>query len=85
MNKNNQTQLKIYVFLERLWMVACILGIALTVYFLVIKDNDSAVFFLGFFILSGLLYLMRKRQRVRFEKHLRGDSGVTDYEPGKKK
>jgi uncharacterized membrane protein YfcA len=80
----NNTQLKIYVFLERLWLVAGLLGIGLTVYFLIIKDNDSAVFFLGFFVLSGLLYLMRKRQRQRFEKHLKGDDPGT-YEPGKKK
>jgi len=79
----NNTQLKIYVFLERLWLVAGLLGIGLTVYFLIVKDNDSAVFFLGFFVLSGLLYLMRKRQRQRFERHLKGED-TNSYEPGKK-
>ena len=60
-----KTQHKIFLFLERLWLVAAILGVALTVYFLIMKDNDSALFFLCFFVLSGLFYLLRKRQRVR--------------------
>jgi hypothetical protein len=64
---NNETQLKIFIFLERLWMVAAILGACCVAYFIIQKDNDSAVFFLGFFILSGLLYLMRKRQRVKYQ------------------
>ena len=80
---NSDSQLKIFVFLERLWLVACILGVVLVVYFLIKKDNDSALFFFGFFILSGLLYLLRKRQRTRYQKHL--DQGSTPYEPGKKK
>jgi uncharacterized membrane protein YfcA len=64
------TQTKIFIFLERLWMVAALLGIICVIYFLVIKDNDSALFFFGFFILSSVLYLMRKRQRVRHQKQL---------------
>jgi uncharacterized membrane protein YfcA len=64
---NTETQLKIFIFLERLWLCACILGAACVAYFIITKDNDSAVFFLGFFILSGLLYLMRKRQRVKYQ------------------
>lgn len=75
-------QTKVYVFLERLWLVAAVLGIACVVYFLIMKDNDSALFFFGFFILSGLLYILRKRQRVKYQKHL-GDRS-REYEPGKK-
>ena len=62
-------------------MVAGILGIACTVYFLIMKDNDSALFFFGFFVLSALLYLLRKRQRVRYQKFL--DNKGDQYEPGK--
>jgi uncharacterized membrane protein YhhN len=80
---NADSQLKIFRFLERLWLVAAGLGVALVVYFLVTKDNDSALFFFGFFILSGLLYLLRKRQRVRYEKQL--SKADVPYEPGKKK
>ncbi len=80
---SNDTQQKIFIFLERLWMVAAIIGVLMVVYFLLMKDNDSALFFFGFFILSGLLYLMRKRQRVRYQKFLNKEDD--EYEPGKGK
>jgi uncharacterized membrane protein YfcA len=64
---NPNTQLKIFKFLEKLWLVAAAIGVILTIYFLTSKDNDSALFFFGFFILSALLYLLRKRQRVKYE------------------
>jgi LPXTG-motif cell wall-anchored protein len=70
MKMNPETQLKIFLFLERLWLVAAVIGVACTVYFLVTGDNDSAVFFFGFFILSGLLFLLRKRQRVKHQAFL---------------
>ena len=80
MSTNNEFQNKAYIFLERLWLVAAILGVCLVVYFLITKDNDSALFFLGFFVLSGLLYLLRKRQRVKFQKFLENKD---EYVPGK--
>jgi len=67
---NANTQLRTFIFLERLWLVGAILGILCVVYFIVIKDNDSALFFFGFFILSSVIYLMRKRQRTRHQKYL---------------
>lgn len=80
---NSDTQVKIFIFLERLWLVAALLGLGLTIYFLITKDNDSAVFFLGFFILSGLLYLLRKRQRVRYQERLANPP--QPYDPAKGK
>lgn len=80
MSTNNEFQNKAYIFLERLWLIAAILGACLVVYFLITKDNDSALFFLGFFVLSGLLYLLRKRQRVKFQKFLENKD---EYVPGK--
>lgn len=79
---SSDTQIKIYIFLERLWLVAAALGVLCVVYFLIIKDNDSALFFLGFFVLSGLLYLMRKRQRVKYQEFQKHKNDT--YEPGKK-
>ena len=64
------TQLRIFKFLEKLWLVAAAVGVAFTVYFLINKDNDSALFFLGFFILSALLFILRKRQRVKFQNNM---------------
>jgi uncharacterized membrane protein YfcA len=67
---NPNTQIKIFIYLERLWLAAAILGVLGVVYFLLTKDNDSALFFFGFFILSSLLYLLRKRQRVKHQAYL---------------
>lgn len=65
--RQTDTQHKIHVFLERLWLVSTILGVVCMAYFLITKDSDSALFFFGFFILSGLFYILRKRQRVKYE------------------
>jgi uncharacterized membrane protein YfcA len=59
-----------FIFLERLWLVGALLGALCAVYFLIVKDNDSALFFFGFFILSALIYLMRKRQRKKHQAYL---------------
>ncbi len=67
---NPDTQIKIFIFLERLWLGAAILGVLAVIYFILTKDNDSALFFFGFFILSGLLYILRKRQRVKHQGYL---------------
>lgn len=64
---NNNTQHRVFIFLERLWLCAAIMGIILTIYFLVQRDNDSALFFLAFFILCGLFFVLRRRQRIRHQ------------------
>ena len=64
---NSNTQSKLFIFLERMWLVGVAIGLITCVYFLIQKDNDSALFFFGFFILSSIIYLMRKRQRKRHE------------------
>jgi uncharacterized membrane protein YfcA len=56
--------------MERVWLVGVVLGIAGVIYFLITKDNDSALYFFGFFILSSVLYLLRKKQRKRHESYL---------------
>jgi uncharacterized membrane protein YfcA len=68
---NSDSQTRIFIVLERLWLVAASLGVLCVIYFLIMKDNDSALFFFGFFILSGLLYLLRKRQRVKHQAYLK--------------
>ena len=68
---NPENQLTTFKFLERLWLVGAILGVICVIYFILTKDNDSALFFFGFFILSAVIYLMRKRQRKRHEGYLK--------------
>lgn len=57
-----------YKISEYLWFAGIIIGVSLTGYFLIIKENDSALFFLGFFIISLLSYYLRRKQRIRHEK-----------------
>ncbi len=59
---NSSDQIKLFTIMMRMWLVGVFIGIGGTVYFLIIKDNDSAVYFFGFFILSAVLYLLRKKQ-----------------------
>lgn len=47
--------------------MGCI-GIFMCIYSLAIKDNRGAIYFLAFFIVCGIMYLVRKRQRTNFEK-----------------
>lgn len=61
-----ETQIKIFKFLERLWLVGGLLFIGVVIYFIITKDNDSALFFLGLVILSGLFYILRRKQRIRY-------------------
>lgn len=61
----DQSQYRMFLFMERLWLVSAVLAVLCTVYFLISKDNDSALFFFFFFILSAVFYLVRKRQRKR--------------------
>lgn len=67
---NEQNQLRAFRLLERLWLIGIIIGIAGVVYFLVMKDNDSALYFFGFFILASVIYLMRRRQSKRHREYL---------------
>ncbi|MCA6435939.1 MAG: hypothetical protein ACK5QC_08780 [Bacteroidota bacterium] len=67
---NSDFQIKLFKLMERVWLVGVLIGIAGVVYFLIQKDNDSALYFFGFFILSSVLYLLRKRQRKRHESYL---------------
>ncbi len=71
---NPKNQIATFIFLERLWFVGAILGMLCVIYFLVTKDNDSALFFFGFFILSSVIYLMRKRQRKKHQAYLAHNS-----------
>ena len=46
--------------------MGCI-GIFMCIYSLAISDNRGAVYFLAFFIVCGIMYAVRRRQRIKFE------------------
>ena len=64
-------QNNLFILIERMWLIGALLGVIFTVYFLITKDNDSALFFFGFFILAALLYVLRKGQRKKQEAFLK--------------
>ena len=81
MKTTSDNQHRIFLILERLWLFAAVMGATLTVFYIIQGDNDSALFFLGFFVLSGLFYLLRRRQRIR---HGAGAAGRPPQPPGGK-
>lgn len=62
---------KMYLFMERMWLFASVLSVLICIYFIVIKDLDSALYFLALFIISGLFYVLRKTQRKKKEKSVK--------------
>jgi hypothetical protein len=67
MSKEIAYRLKIIILQERMWLVATCLGLLCMLYFLITSDRDSALYFFGFFILSGLFFVLRKQQRKRIQ------------------
>ena len=59
--------MKMFKVLEIVWLVIGVIGILMTGYFIVVKDNEGAVFFIIFTLIAGIMYSVRKRQRVRYE------------------
>ena len=61
-------QRKIFKALEYLWMVMAILAFIMAVYFIIIKDTDSALYFFFVFLIGAVMYLVRRYQRRNQEK-----------------
>ena len=59
---------KMFKVLETAWLVIGCIGIIMCVYYAAVKDMDAAIYFLIFTLVSGLMYALRRRQRVKFEK-----------------
>lgn len=59
---------KFFRILELVWLVTALGCAAITVYFLVTKDNDSALYFLFIFLISAIMFFLRRYQRVNQEK-----------------
>ncbi len=58
---------KIFKILEIVWLALGCIGVLLCVYSIIKKDNEGAIYFLAFTVVSGIMYAVRKRQRVKFE------------------
>jgi uncharacterized membrane protein len=58
---------KAFKILEIIWLILGIIGILMCVYFIIMKDNQGAIYFIIFTVVCGIMYSVRKRQRLRFE------------------
>ena len=54
---------KFFKILEIIWLVVALGCAAVTVYFLILKDTDSALYFVFVFIIASIMYLLRRYQR----------------------
>ncbi|MBK6985140.1 MAG: hypothetical protein IPH32_10475 [Bacteroidetes bacterium] len=54
---------KFFKILEIIWLITALLCAGISVYFLIIKDNDSALYFVFVFIIASIMYLLRRYQR----------------------
>ncbi len=61
-------QRKIFKTLEIIWLISAGLAVLVTVYFLIIKDVDSALYFFFMFLIAGIMYMLRRYQRKGQEK-----------------
>lgn len=60
-------QRKIFKILEMIWLVSAGLAVIVTIYFLVCKDTDGALYFFFMFLIASAMYLVRKYQRKKQE------------------
>ncbi len=59
---------KMFKILEITWLALGCIGILMCSYSIINKDIQGAKYFLGFTVVCGIVYAMRKRQRIKFEK-----------------
>ena len=53
--------------LEIIWLIMGAIGVGMCIYFIIMKDNEGAIYFLVFTGICGVMYSVRKRQRIRHE------------------
>lgn len=58
-----------FKILEIGWLVMGAIGIFMCSYSIITKDIQGAKYFLGFTIVCGVLYAIRKRQRTKYEQN----------------
>ena len=61
---------KMFRILEIAWLSIGIIGVLLCAYSIINKDIQSAKYFLIFTLVCGILYAIRRRQRMKYEEAL---------------
>lgn len=69
---------KAFKILEIIWLVMGIVGLIMFVYAMVMGDRTGAIYFIVFFIVCGLMYSVRRKQRLRFNQKKDENSSTKD-------
>jgi len=59
---------KLFKILETIWLITALGCATISVYFLITKDTDSALYFVFIFVIASIMYLLRRYQRKGQEK-----------------
>lgn len=59
---------KLFRILEVVWLITALGCAGIAVFFLITKDNDSALYFVFIFVIASIMYLLRRYQRKNQEK-----------------
>lgn len=62
---------KTFRILELLWLGMGCVGVLMCAYSIIARDNRSAIYFLVLTFAGGLMYSVRRRQRLKFEAALK--------------
>lgn len=71
---------KAFKILEIIWLVMGIVGLIMFVYAMVMGDRTGAIYFIVFFIVCGLMYSVRRKQRLRFNQKKETNDTAKDLE-----
>ncbi|MEO6903642.1 MAG: hypothetical protein ABI315_10895 [Bacteroidia bacterium] len=58
---------KMFKILEIIWLVMGFVGVIMSIYFIITKDKQGVIYFIIFTLICGVMYAVRKRQRIKFE------------------
>jgi hypothetical protein len=77
---------KLFRISEIMWMVIAIICILTDIYiFLVVRDNQKGVFFLGMTMMAVLMFVVRRRMRIRADATIASENEQSSSPEKKKK
>lgn len=60
---------KMLKILEVVWMLIGITGFVFCIYAFINGETEKGIYFVGFTVISGIMFYIRRRQRIRYEKN----------------
>lgn len=64
---------KIFKVLEYLWLFTAAFAVIVTIYFLINKNTDEALYFFFVFLIGSVMFLVRRYQRKKQEEITNGN------------